>query len=242
MNARKVLAILLAALVMMSTAACSKKSEAPVEPVGGTEVQIPAPSETPVETPAEKEEEKPGEQPTEKPTEKPDEAPKKTEAPTAKPTENPVELPKETPNIPSETPTEAPQPKTDGQKLLADFMSKAGSGNALSVAEALSKNSLIPFSAAAMPVEPGFLSGFGNTEILGFSEGAMFGPIIGAVPFIGYVFTLADGTDAASFVSTLKNSADLRWNICVEAEEMTTGSAGNKVFFVMCNRDLNSEE
>lgn len=238
MNTRKVLAILLAMLVAMGAAACSKKSET----TGGTEVQTPV--ETPTETPSQ-EDEKPAEG---SPAPEMTEAPQKTEAPaekpTGKPTEKPAELPKETPAAPVETPapTEAPQPKTDGQKLLADFMSKAGSGDAFAVAEALSQNSLLPFMTMAMPVEPGLLSGFGNTEIHGFSEGAMFGPMIGAVPFIGYVFTLEDGTDASSFISTLKGSADLRWNICVEAEEMTAGSAGNKVFFVMCNRDLNSEE
>ena len=92
------------------------------------------------------------------------------------------------------------------------------------------------------PVEEGFLAGFGNTEIKGFKEGAMFAPVIGSVPFVGYVFFLEDNADASAFISTLKANADLRWNICVEAEEMVAGNVGNKVFFVMCNKDLNAEE
>ena len=87
---------------------------------------------------------------------------------------------------------------------------------------------------ASMPVEQGLLMGFGNAEINGFEEGVMFAPNIGTIPFIGYVFTLADWTDVETFVKTLQDNADLRWNICVEAEEMVVDSVGNKVFFVMC--------
>ena len=141
-------------------------------------------------------------------------------------------------------PEEKPQQAiAAGQKLLADFKSKAGSTTgALALAEAVSQNSIIPFSAVSTPVEQGFLAGFGSTEIKGFKDGAMFGPMIGSIQFIGYVFELEDGTDVSAFISNLKASADLRWNICVEAEEMVVGSSGNKVFFVMCNKDLNSEE
>lgn len=168
---------------------------------------------------------------------------KKPEAkPEVKPEVKPEEKPATKPEIkPEEKP--APQASTAGEKLLADFNAKAGSASsAMALAEAISQNAIIPFSAMAVPVEPGFLAGFGNTEIKGFKEGAMFGPVIGSVPFVGYVFALEDGVSASDFISTLKSNADLRWNICVEAEEMVAGSAGNKVFFVMCNKDLNAQE
>ena len=73
-----------------------------------------------------------------------------------------------------------------------------------------------------------------NAEITGFKNGATFGPMIGSIPFIGYVFELEDGVSASDFIANLKKNANLRWNICVEAEEMVAGSSGNKVFFVMC--------
>ena len=92
-----------------------------------------------------------------------------------------------------------------------------------------------------MAVEPGFLTGFDNTEIKGFKEGAMFAPMIGTIPFVGYVFTLDDSTNASDFISTLKSAANLRWNICTSADEMVTGSAGNKVFFVMCPKSFDQE-
>ena len=62
----------------------------------------------------------------------------------------------------------------------------------------------------------------------------MFGPMIGSIPFIGYVFELKDETDVNQFISTLKSNADLRWNICTEADEMVVCSVDKKVFFVMC--------
>ena len=49
---------------------------------------------------------------------------------------------------------------------------------------------------------------------------------------------LEDGTDGEAFMQTLKDNADMRWNICVEAEETVVGQSGNKVFFVMCPTSL----
>ncbi len=128
-------------------------------------------------------------------------------------------------------------PTTVGGILAADFKTKVEANadmSAQELADALVTNEIIPFAGAAMPVEQGMLMGFGNAEVTGFSEGVMFAPMIGTIPFIGYVFTLEDGTDAEGFVTTLKDNADLRWNICTEAEEMVTETVGNKVFFVMC--------
>ena len=80
-----------------------------------------------------------------------------------------------------------------------------------------------------------------TSDITGFEQGVMFGPAIGSIPFVGYVFELADGADTDAFIKTLSDNADLRWNICVEAEEAVYGSEGSKVFFVMCNKDLSAE-
>ena len=85
-----------------------------------------------------------------------------------------------------------------------------------------------------MGIEPGMQMGFDNAEITGFSEGALFAPMIGTIPFIGYVFILEDGADVDAFKETLKSNANPRWNICTEAEETVVESVDNKVFFVMC--------
>lgn len=134
---------------------------------------------------------------------------------------------------------EKPQDTTLGQTLLSAFKTQANSGkDALAIAEALVTNPAIKFSGGAMSVEEGLLSGFDNAEITGFKQGAMFAPMIGSIAFVGYVFELEDGADTASFIANLRKNANLRWNICVTAEEMVTGSAGNKVFFVMCPTSL----
>ncbi len=139
---------------------------------------------------------------------------------------------------PAEKPQEAPA-ATLGNTLLADFKAKAGAGmSTLEIAEGLIQNEAILFMGGAMEIEPGLLSGFGNTEITGFKNGAVFMPMIGSIAFVGYVFELEDASSVPSFISTLKANADMRWNICVEAEEMVTGSVGNKVFFVMCPKTL----
>ena len=96
----------------------------------------------------------------------------------------------------------------------------------------------LPFETMVMPVEPGLLTGFGDVEITGFSEGVMFGPAISTIPFLGYVFQLEEGADGEAFCQTLQEYCDLRWNICTEAEEVTAVQGGNYVFFLMSPTSL----
>ena len=161
-------------------------------------------------------------------TKKPAKKPNKTEKPSKKPEKNekPEDTEKET--------NEEQKKETVANTLMSDFKSIAKSKNAESIANQLIANKIIPFMPAVMPVEEGLLNGFGDAEITGFKEGAMFGPMIGSIPFIGYVFELKDETDVNQFISTLKSNADLRWNICTEADEMVVCSVDKKVFFVMC--------
>ena len=169
-----------------------------------------------------------------KPETKPEVKPEAEPKPEAKPEAKPE---------PETKPEAKPESgkKTVGNTLLADFKSKAASMDALSLADSLLTNPIIQFGGASMSVEPGYLTGFDNAEIKGFSEGAMFAPMIGSIAFVGYVFTLEDGTDTAAFISNLKANANKRWNICTEADEMVTGSVGNKVFFVMCPSSFDQE-
>lgn len=161
-------------------------------------------------------------------TKKPAKKPNKTEKPSKKPQkdEKPEDTEKET--------NEEQKKETVANTLMSDFKSIAKSQNAESIANQLIANKIIPFMPAVMPVEEGWLNGFGDAEITGFKEGAMFGPMIGTIPFIGYVFELKDETDVNQFISTLKSNANLRWNICTEADEMVVCSVDKKVFFVMC--------
>ena len=101
------------------------------------------------------------------------------------------------------------------------------------LANILSANENIPFSSIAMPVEPGYLAGF-NVEITEFAKAAKYEATIGSIPFIGYVFDLAEGADVNAFIATLEENCNFRWLICAVADQMVVGSRGNHVFFVMC--------
>ena len=126
---------------------------------------------------------------------------------------------------------------TIGAMLTQDFYAlKAENADitAQEMADKILTNPMIQFSGASMEVEEGLLTGFGNAEITGFEQGVMFAPMIGTIPFVGYVFTLAADTDVDAFMQTLRDNADPRWNICTEAEETVVEKADNMVFFVMC--------
>ena len=127
---------------------------------------------------------------------------------------------------------EVKEPETVGEFLLQDFLDNS-EGTAQEVADRLIQNEILPFDAVTMPVEPGFLTGFDNAEITEFKEGVMFAPMMGTIPFVGYVFTLDDETDVTEFVTVLGDNANLRWNICTEAEEMIVEAEGSTVFFLM---------
>lgn len=116
--------------------------------------------------------------------------------------------------------------------LMAAFNSISDK-SAEEIANELAVNEVLPFEGVVMPVEPGYLNGF-TEEVTGFAEGYTFAPMIGSIPFVGYVFQLEDGADAAAFVKTLTDLHDLRWNICTQADQMICEAGeNNNVFFVM---------
>ena len=88
----------------------------------------------------------------------------------------------------------------------------------------LMNDSGLPIDGEVTPVEPGLLMGFGNDEITGFAEGVMFAPVIGTIPFVGYLF-----------------QATPRWNICTEADETVVRREGDVVFFVMCPQSMDED-
>ena len=156
---------------------------------------------------------------------------------------------------PEDTPTEMPTPSVDGESAVEGETENVVTGDtvgstlaeefhalkaenaaitAQEMADAILANPVIQFGGITMEVEEGLLAGFGNAEITGFNSGVTFAPMIGSIPFVGYVFELAEGADVDAFMQTLSDNADPRWNICVEAEETVVENADNMVFFVMC--------
>lgn len=90
-----------------------------------------------------------------------------------------------------------------------------------------------------MSVEPGLLTGI-NGEVDGFESAVTFGPGMMGVAFMGYVFDLAEGADVAAFVKMLGENANPRWNVCTEAEMTAIGAYKNSVILVMCEREIPS--
>lgn len=127
-----------------------------------------------------------------------------------------------------------------GEPLVVTFEENCDK-TAQEIADQLLKDPNLGFMGATMLVEEGLLNGFGNAEIKGFKEGVMFGPAIGTIPFIGYVFTLDEDTDVEKFKQTLEENADLRWNICTEADELVVESEGDKVIVIMTPNQFDAE-
>ena len=215
---KRLLAFILAITMLLAISACGKEEAPKKEDKPKQEIEVTVPEKEPYE-----ENEPPAKpEPEVKPeTENVPDVPSKTEEPAPLP---PAE----------EKPSEKPS-GTVGDALASDFRANSGKSGA-EIAEIVIKNSVIPteLSLMTMEVEEGYLTGFDNTEIKGFENGVMFAPGMGTIPFVGYVFTLSQDADADAFVNTLKEGANLRWNICTSAEQMIVEKSGSKVFFVMC--------
>lgn len=172
-------------------------------------------------------------EPTPEATPTPTEAPVATEAPEATDAPEETEAPEET-DAPQEDENQgAVSGDSLGQTLLGEFKAMDVSTDAYTMAETLIANENILFMGGAMEIEPGLLSGFDNYEVTGFEKGAMFGPMMGSIAFVGYIFDLPEGADADAFVTGLKDNANPRWQICVAADETIVEVNGDKVFFLM---------
>lgn len=119
--------------------------------------------------------------------------------------------------------------ETMGQKLVVLFKTETEAGSDLeTIANKLAEAA--DLDCVVMPAQEGFLNGF-TAEISGFSSGYGFSPMIGSIPFVGYVF---ETDDAEALKANLESLADPRWNICTEAAETVIEVADNIVFFAMC--------
>ena len=142
-----------------------------------------------------------------------------------------------------ETPDEPAAEGTVGETLLATFKANC-TGTPEEIANAVISDPIIQFMGMAMAINPTdfeYLSGLGEAKVE-YEEAAMFGPMIGTIPFIGYIFNVAEGTDVEAFKTMLNDNADLRWNICTAAEELVIENQGNTVFFLMCPASFEQSE
>lgn len=106
------------------------------------------------------------------------------------------------------------------------------------IANNIAKNEILEISTdVAVLKESDYLSGF-QTEIKGFKKAVTIRPIIGTIPFIVYIFEVEE---SEKFAETLKQNADLRWNICTEADDLEVTTVDNYVFFVMSPSSFDEE-
>ena len=102
------------------------------------------------------------------------------------------------------------------------------------IATALSANETVAFMPMVQDMEAdAWLAGFDAETMTGYEACTAFMPMIGTIPFVSYVFELAEGADVDAFKTTLSDNANLRWNICTAAEEMVIETVDNFVFFIM---------
>lgn len=138
---------------------------------------------------------------------------------------------------PAQDAQDAQDVETIGTIIKNDFQTIVAENEGLTAEEIAAKiceNESLVINPVAMKVDPGLLSGFDNFEVKGFRDGAIFAPMIGSIPFVGYVFVMEEGTDIDAFMNDLKENANLSWNICVTAEDMVIDRADDKILFVMC--------
>lgn len=115
---------------------------------------------------------------------------------------------------------------------FGDIVSDSNSHTTADIAETLAANEIFPFNTATLEMSEGWINGF-TEEITGFKSATFFGPMIGTIPFVGYVFELDKNADTEAFINNLNEKSNLAWNVCTVADEKLGGSEGNFVFFVM---------
>lgn len=162
---------------------------------------------------------------------------------------NDTQAPVDTDETPVDT-EEAPAGDSWGQTLLGvfnDAIAANPAATAEELANAVITHESILFMGGVTPMEAGaeWLPGF-NEAPTGWATCANFGPFMGSIAFVGYVFTLEEGADVDAFKATLEANANPRWQICVTADETIIENVGNTVFFLMCpasnNPDVPADE
>ncbi len=102
--------------------------------------------------------------------------------------------------------------------------------DSLEVAKKISENESIAIAVDVMELKNrDYVNGF-DKEIKGYKKAYAIKPIIGSIPFIAYIFEV---DNAKEFEKDLNDNANLRWNICTQADNKASAVVDNYVFFVM---------
>lgn len=140
----------------------------------------------------------------------------------------------------SEVKEEKQEKKTVAITLGKQFESEIkNEKNIEKVAKKIAENEVLEISVDVSQIKKGdYISGF-QKEITDFKNAYVIRPMIGTIPFIAYIFEVRNANE---FAEELKSNADLRWNICTEADEMHTVVNGDYVFFIMSPKNFEQEE
>lgn len=110
--------------------------------------------------------------------------------------------------------------------------------NLENVAKALAENEILKIELDVATIgKNDYISGF-KSEIKEFKNAVVLRPFIGTIPFIAYIFEVEN---PESFAENLKTNADLRWNVCTEAEDLEVTNVDNYVFIVMSPKNFDEE-
>ncbi len=235
---KKILALLLALCLAFALVACTNNEVLEEEEVLSGNIED-VEADVKDETEDEKEEVKDDKKEEDKKDDKKEEEKKED-----KPLENEDKKEDKVETTPEKEPAAEETNLSMGATLKKQFIALTSNGETdiQKIAEKLLQNEVIGFAPAIVGMEPGFLNGFGNEEITGFEKAVLFGPMIGTIPFMGYIFTLPDGADVDAFVSEIRQKANLSWNICTSADELHTAKSGNIVFFLMSPLSMDMDE
>lgn len=123
------------------------------------------------------------------------------------------------------------EPNTVATKLSKQFESLVKKEkNIETVAQELSKSEVIVPEVQTYEIKNGdYIAGF-KEEIKGYKNAIGIAPMINTIPMIAYIFEVEEPEKFAEF---LEENADLRWNICTEADEMKVTVVDNYIFFIM---------
>lgn len=117
--------------------------------------------------------------------------------------------------------------------IFKDYLGEHPTATALEIADYINAHQHVG-QLYTQEVEEGRLTGI-STYLEGFSDGAIFSPMMMPSTFIGYVFKVAEGGDVDAFMTTLKNNANVAWNVCVVVNTVIVENCGDYVVFMMCN-------
>lgn len=83
---------------------------------------------------------------------------------------------------------------------------------------------------------------FVGTDEISFKEALVSEPMISSIPHSVVLLRLNDSKDAASTVAKIKESANPRKWVCVEASNVIVKSKGDLVILIMCDSEIDVEE